>query len=207
MKFTVILAWIALAVTMSAAPKFGVVRVKDIYSGLPSTAAIQKKMQEEREAIPYNTRAERFRSSLKELKELQTQLQAVKDDLESEHAKKLIRTFEIRRQESATLHQEFEVFRAEEEKRISTEMVAATRESLNRISAAARQIAVERNLDGVFDSSGNSNTGLPFMLYAANAEDLTEDVIALLGEKPIGEEAGEVPEAADADAQPEPEQE
>jgi len=116
--------------------------------------------------------------------------------LDSDAGKNLVRSYEIKRQETETLRKEFEEYRAEEEKRINKEMVATTRESLNRISAAAQQIAKERNLDGVFDTSGNTNTGLPFVLYAAGAEDISDDVIALLGEKPAeepAEEAGETP--------------
>ena len=199
MKFTVIMAWIALAVTLSAAPKFGVVRVTDIYRGLPSTAAMQKKMQVQREAILSNTRAERFRASLTEMESLESQLRAVKDELDSENGKKLVRAYEIKRQEAETLRQAFEEYRAAEDKRINTEMVAATRESLGRISVAARQIATERNLEGVFDTSGNSNTGVPFVLYAANAE----DVIAFLGEKPVVE-AEAVPDATEVEVEGSP---
>lgn len=210
MKFTVILAWIALATTLSAAPKFGVVRVTDIYRGLPSTAAMQQKMQSEREAILKNTRAERLRTSIAEMEAIESQLRAVKDELDTEDGKKLIRAYEIKRQEVSTLRQAFEEYRAEEDKRINTDLVAATRASLNRISAAAQQIAKERNLDGVFDTSGNSNTGVPLLLYAAKAEDLTDDVIGLLGEKPVveGEEATEAAEAeagGQSEAVPEPE--
>jgi Skp family chaperone for outer membrane proteins len=193
------MAWIALAVTLSAAPKFGVVRVTDIYRGLPSTAAMQKKMQVQREAILSNTRAERFRASLTEMESLESQLRAVKDELDSENGKKLVRAYEIKRQEAETLRQAFEEYRAAEDKRINTEMVAATRESLGRISVAARQIATERNLEGVFDTSGNSNTGVPFVLYAANAE----DVIAFLGEKPVVE-AEAVPDATEVEVEGSP---
>ena len=75
-------------------------------------------------------------------------------------------------------------------------MVETMRSSLDRISGAAQQIAKERNIEGVFDVSGNSNTGLPFVLYIADSEDLTEGVIELLAEKPL-DEAEETPETAE----------
>lgn len=205
MSIISILAWIALAVTLSAAPKFGVVRVADIYRDLPSTGAMQKKMQEQRAAILTNTRVERFRTTLNELETLESQLRATKDDTNTEVRTKIVREFEIKRQEAETLRLAFEEYRAEEEKRINKEIVAATRESLGRISAAANQVAKERNLDGVFDVSGNSNTGVPVMLYVADSEDLTEDVIAFLDEKPIEDEEGVVPpEAADTETGAQP---
>ncbi len=201
MKLTVILAWIGLVSVLSAAPKFAVVRVTDIYRSLPSTAEMQKSIQTQRDEILKNVRAERLRTILAEMEALEGQLRANKDDLESELGKKLVRSYEIKRQETETLRQEFEEYRAEEEKRINKEMVVATRESLNRISSAAQQIAKERNLDGVMDTSGNTNTGLPFVLYADGADDISEDVTGLLGEKP----AGKPPEGSGAVVAPAPE--
>jgi Skp family chaperone for outer membrane proteins len=201
MKLTVILASISLASFLSAAPKFCVVRVTDIYRILPSTAAMQENIQSQRDNIIKDVRAERLRAILTEMEALEGQLRANKDDLESELGKKLVRSYEIKRQETETLRQEFEEFRAEEEMRINKELVAATRKSLNRITDAARQIAVERNLDGVMDTSGDTNTGLPFVLFAGGAEDVTDAVIGLLGEKPAdkpteGTEALPAPEPA-----------
>jgi Skp family chaperone for outer membrane proteins len=184
MKLTVVMVSVSLASFLSAAPKFGVVRVTDIYRGLPSTAAMQADIQSQRDNIIKDVRAERLRAILTEMEALESQLRANKDDLESELGKKLVRSYEIKRQETETLRLEFEGFRAEEEMRNNKELVAATRNSLNRISAAAQQIAKERNLDGVMDTSGDTNTGLPFVLFAGGAEDMTEAVIGLLGEKP-----------------------
>ena len=204
MKLTLILAWIGLASVLSAAPKFALVRVTDIYRGLPSTAEMQIKMKTQQDEILKNTRAESLRNILAEMEALEVQLRANKDDLESELGKGLVRSYEIKRQEAETLRQEFEEYRAAEEKRINKELVVATRTSLNRISAAAQQIAKERNLDGVFDTTGNTNTGLPFVLYAKEAEDISEDVIGLLGEKPA-EAPAEEGVVAPAQDKPKPE--
>jgi len=204
MKLTVVMASVSLASFLSAAPKFGVVRVTDIYRGLPSTAAMQADIQSQRDNIIKDVRAERLRAILTEMEALESQLRANKDDLESELGKKLVRSYEIKRQETETLRLEFEGFRAEEEMRINKELVAATRNSLNRISAAAQQIAKERNLDGVMDTSGDTNTGLPFVLFAGGAEDMTEAVIGLLGEKPAENPPGETePVPAPAPKKPE----
>ena len=117
MKLTVVLASVSLASFLSAAPKFGVVRVTDIYRGLPSTAAMQADIQSQRDNIIKDVRAERLRGILTEMEALESQLRANKDDLESELGKKLVRSYEIKRQETETLRLEFEGFRAEEELR------------------------------------------------------------------------------------------
>lgn len=203
MKIISTLVWLSLAAMLSAAPKYAVVRITDIYTGLPSTAAMQKAIGAQREAIITNKRAEQLRGIIAQLQSMQADLQAKKDELDSEVGKKLIREFEIKRQEAETLRQEFEEYREEEDKRINKEMVAAMRASLERISEASRQIAAERNLDGVFDTSGNTNTGLPFVLYQKpEVPDLTEDVIAFLDEKP-SDETAEAPEAGETNAAPE----
>lgn len=187
MKFLVTLAWLGLVASSSAAPKFAIVRVSDIYRELPSTAAKLKEIQNQRKAIEDNQRAEQFREIITELQGLQKQIEAGKDQIETDNGKKLVRAYEIKRQEAETLRVELERFGEAENKRINIEMVTGMRDSLNRIQEASRKLAAERNLDAVFDTSGNSNTGLPFVLYSGNAPDITADVIALLGEKPLDE--------------------
>lgn len=187
MKFLITLSWLLVSTLLFAAPKFAVVRVTDIYRELPSTAATQKKIQEQRNAISENERADEFRTILGELQGLEALLKDNKDRIDTEQGKKMIRDYEIKRQEAETLRQDFEEFRADENKRINKEMVAGMRGSLERITAAAVQLAKERNIDGVIDVSGNSNTGIPFVLYSGDALDITEDVVELLGEKPLEE--------------------
>ena len=203
MKFLITLSWLAFSAVLFAAPKFAVVRVTDIYRELPSTAATQKKIREQREAIESNERADGFRAILVELRDLEGVLKENKDRIDTENGKKLIRNFEIKRQEAEALREDFQEFSEEENKRINKEMVAGMRAALDRISAAATQLAKERNLDAVLDISGNSNTGIPFVLYSGDAPDITEDVVELLGEKPL-EEASEVTEIVPGEEKVEP---
>jgi len=193
MKFFVTLSWLALSAVLPGAPEFAVIRVTDIYRELPSTAATQKEIQARRESINEGPRAEVFRKVLQELQALEAQLKENKDSIDTEDGKKMVRAYEIKRQEAETLRQDFEEFRTEENERINKDMVAAMRASLNRITEATTQLAKERNLDAVLDISGNSNTGIPFILYSGDAPDVSGDVVGLLGEKPL-EDAGEVTE-------------
>lgn len=193
MKLFVTLLWLGFAALAFGEGEFAVVRVTDIYRELPSTAAMQEKIKAQRAEIIENQRAEQLRSIIVELQSIQSQLQAITDQTDTEQGKKVVRAYEIKRQEAETLRQEFEEFRAEEEKRINKLMVAEMRKSLNEITAAASQLAKERSLDGVFDTSGNSNTGVPFVLYVKDAEDLTEDVVELLNAKEPQEEPSEGP--------------
>ncbi len=184
MKVIVTIAWLALATALSAAPKFAMVRVTDIYRSLPSTAALQKNIQQQRNAVLQDVRAEQLRTIIAELQSLQTTLQAKRAELDTEPVRKLVRDYEIKRQKAERLRQEFGDYRANEEKRINKEMVTSMRKSLDRIAEASQQIAKEREIDAVFDPSGNTNTGIPFVLYHGDALDLTNEVVELLGEAP-----------------------
>lgn len=199
MKLIVTSLWLALAAISLAAPKFAVVRVTDIYRSLPSTEAMRKNVVVERKAIMDNERAVQLRAIIGVMQSMQVELNARKNEPESPETKKLVRDFEIKRQEARTLQQEFEEFRQAEDKRINTEMVTAMRDSLRQITEASQQLAEERNLDVVIDTSGDSNTGVPFVLYSGDALDLTEDVIALLDEKPLDEQASEEDKTAEAE--------
>lgn len=171
---------LATALTAAAAPRFAVVRVKDIYTALPSTIAIQQQIKTETAAIMKDKRAEQLRKIITELQTLQTQLSDKSAQIDETTSRKLARAYEIKRQEAQTLQQEFENFKAEQEKAINAKMVGGMRASLNRIAEASQKVAKERGYESVFDSSGNTNTGVPFVLFSKDAPDLTTDVQAAL---------------------------
>jgi Skp family chaperone for outer membrane proteins len=163
-----------------AAPRVAVVRIKDIYAELPSTAELQKQIKDEREGIMKDQRAEELRRIIGELQALQAQLSDKNNPVDKDNGRKLARSYELKRQEAQTLQREFENFRAEREKAINRKMVSAMHESLTRIHETARRIGAEQDCDLVFDSSGNTNTGVPFILYQKNQPDLTVAVKAAL---------------------------
>ena len=174
------LTLLATVLTATAAPRFALVRVKDLYTALPSTVALQQQIKSERDAIMKNQRAEQLRKIIGELQALQAQLSDKTKQLDEATNRKLARTYEIKRQEAQTLQQEFENFKTEQEKLINRKMVEGMRASLDRISKVSAQVSKERGYDAVFDSSGDTNTGVPFVLFSKNASDLTADVQAAL---------------------------
>ena len=170
----------ATVLTASAAPRFALIRVKDIYSGLPSTAELQQQIKTEQDEIMKDQRAEDLRKIIAELQDLQARLSDKKNPLSEEVSRKLARSYEIKRQEAQTLQKEFESFRTEREKEINRKMVTGMRASLDMIMETSRKIGKEQGYDLVFDSSGNTNTGEPFILYSSKSADLTDDVTAAL---------------------------
>jgi len=67
------------------------------------------------------------------------------------------------------------------------------RASLDRIVKISNKIAKEKGFDTVFDSSGNTNTGVPFVLYSKNAPDLTVDVQAAIKDSEAAQKPVEKP--------------
>jgi outer membrane protein len=182
MNRAVILALILAAPTFqaSAGPLVAVVRVRDIYAALPATEELQNQVKQERDAILSDPRAEDLRRIISELQTLQARLSDKKNPPDDATALKLARQYELTRQEAQTLQRDFESFRAEREKDINRRMVAGMRASLTLIHETARKVAAEQGYDMVLDVSGNTNTGVPFILYQKNAPDLTDALVKAL---------------------------
>jgi outer membrane protein len=182
MNCLVFLATALLAATAAAQqpPRFAIVRVKEIYRDLPSTQVMQEEVRTAQENILRDPRAEQFRQLIGELETLQSRLQDRNNPLDDEARRDLARTYELKRQEAQTMQQEFENFRTERTREINQKMVSSMRGSLQRITEAAQRLGRERGFDAVFDSSGETNTGLPLLLYVKDAPDLTADVVAAL---------------------------
>ena len=182
MKRVAVLALILAASSFGAAagPLVAVVRVRDIYAALPETAELQKQVKQERDAILKDPRADELRRIIGELQDLQARLSDKKNPPDDATAIKLARQYELTRQEAQTLQRDFESFRTEREKDINRKMVAGMRASLALIHETAREVAAGQGCNLVLDNSGNTNTGVPFLLYQKNPPDLTPAVIAAL---------------------------
>jgi Skp family chaperone for outer membrane proteins len=164
----------------SASPKFATVRVGEIYRNLVSTKTMNEELEQERQTILKDERAVHLRKVLDEMKQLYEELQKKRGVPADDASRKLAQAFEQKRQESQTLQQEFQLFETEKKKEINRKMVTAMRSSLEKISAAAKRVSGEKGYDGAFDISGNSNTGVPVILYVKGSEDITEQVVAAL---------------------------
>ena len=168
---------VASAFNATAEPIVAVVRVRDIYAALPATEDLQNKVKQEREAILRDPRAAELRRIIGELQNLQTKLSDKANPPDDASALKLARQYELTRQEAQTLQRDFENFRADREKDINRRMIAGMRQSLALIHETARKVAAEQGYQLVLDNSGNTNSGVPFVLYQKSAPDLTPAVI------------------------------
>lgn len=172
--------FLAAAVPVHAGTRIALVRVTEIYGGLPESAAITRDTETESKKILQDQRAEDVRKIIGELEELRVKLSDKKSNLSDEEKRKTARDFELKRQQAQTLKKEFDIFRAERQKEIDRAMVKRMRDALNRIWDTTRRVAKEQNYDLVIDSTGKTNTNLNFVLYAKKPDDITDTVVAAL---------------------------
>jgi outer membrane protein len=182
MKYSqaIFMTFLATLLSAIADPRFAMVKVREIYDKLPSTAVLEQDITRERENIMKDARADQLRTIISDLQVLQGQLTDTKKPLDQETNRKVARNYEIKRMEAQNIKQEFENYRAEQEKKINQKLVSSMKASLARILETSGQIAQEKGYETVFDSSGATNTGIGFVLYSKETPDLSADVQAKL---------------------------
>ncbi|MFD0892711.1 OmpH family outer membrane protein [Luteolibacter ambystomatis] len=189
----------------AAPPKVALVRITDLYRDLPSTKTEISGFDAQREDIMKDRRAEELRKLVEELKSLQADIQ--KEGSASDPGRqKLLKDYETKVAAMKSLQQEFENFKNERTLEINREMVKTMRASFERITKEARAVAEKKGFDWLIDSSGNTNTGLPVVLYSKNAPDLTAEVLAALNTSTTGTPSSEAaaPQTPPATPTPKP---
>lgn len=166
---------------IAAPPKVAMVRVADVFRQLDGTVKANEEIQAKREALKKDKRQLAINELVADLQLRGKKLAEAGTSIDPETRKKLEREFLLKRQEAKSLEDDFESYRAEKNKEINAEMVAGMRTRLDQIRATAEKIAKQDGYDWVFDSSGQTNTGVPLVLYSKNPADLTDRVLAVLG--------------------------
>jgi outer membrane protein len=159
-------------------PKIALVRFTDIYTELPKPEMAE--FEAERKEVMADRRAEEIRKLLEELKQMQAELQ--KEGQDEAARQSMISDYNAKAATIKTLQEEFEGFRHQRELEINRKVVGFMRETFGKISAEAQKVAIAKGYDWVIDSSGNTNTGLPVLLYAKDAPDISAEVSAALAQ-------------------------
>lgn len=166
------------------APRVAVVRVADIHRQLEATSRANELLKAKREEIRKDPRLARWNEMYADLELRRKQLQSTTAKIDPETRLKLEREFAIKAREATALREDFESFSTAKDREINAEMVAGIKQRLRLILETAEKTARDSGYDWVFDSSGISNTGVPLLLYAKGADDLTDRVAAALAEPP-----------------------
>ncbi len=177
-------AALALLLTTSLAPaqapRVAVLRVSDVYRQLEATTRANELLKAKREEINKDGRLAKSNAMHAELELRRRQLQSSTNKIDPEARLKLEREFAIMSREAIALRADFESFQAARTRAINQEMVDGMKQRLQLIRDTAGKIATESGYDLILDSSGSSNTGVPLLLYAKSADDLTDRVVAAL---------------------------
>lgn len=176
-------ALLALVLSTSPAPaeppRVAVLRVADVVQQLDAKSRTAELLKAKRDEINKDPRLANSNAMFSELQLRRNQLKSnTKIDLEAR--KKLEREYAVKMREANALRADFEIYHADKNREISAEMVAGVKKRLEQIRQTAEKIAAEEGFDWILDSSGNTNTGVPLLLYAKNATDLTDRVVAAL---------------------------
>jgi Skp family chaperone for outer membrane proteins len=178
-----LLLFLALAGVGLASPRIAVVRISDIYRGLDSTVALNEEVRGERASVERDARKKALDDARAELQALYKQLlKSAEEEADPGQRERMERAYVMKTQEAMTLQREFVSFRDRRLQEINGRMVQRMEASLARIRSVAAEVGEAKGYDWVLDSTGNTNTGLPFVLYAKSPPDLTDEVIAALSE-------------------------
>lgn len=167
---------------LAAPPRVATVRVSDVFRQLDSTVKANEAIQAKREALKKDKRQVAIDQLVAELELRGKKLSEGGTTIDPDTRKKLEREFLLKRQEAKSLEEDLESFRGEKNREINAEMVSGMRVRLDQIRSTAEKIAKEDGYDWIFDSSGQTNTGVPLVLYVKNPNDLTDRVLAAMGQ-------------------------
>jgi outer membrane protein len=178
-------AAVALALSAAAAsaqaPRVAVIRVSEVFNKLESTVRATAETLAKKAEIERDSRMVTYKELYADLQLRKKALEENPPKIDAETRKRLAREYAVKLQEAKSVLEDFESFRADRVREIDTEAVAGMKQRLAVIHSTAEQMAKEEGYDWVLDASGNTNTGVPLLLYAKKSNDLTGRVLASLG--------------------------
>ena len=177
----VAIALSAIAAAHAQAPRVAVIRVSEIFNKLDSTVRATAETNAKKAEIDRDSRMTAYKEIYADLQLRRKALDENPPKIDAETRKRLTREYTVKLQEAKSLLEDFESFRSERVREIDAEAVAGMKQRLAIIHSTAEQLAKEEGYDWVLDASGNTNTGVPLLLYAKKSNDLTARVLAALG--------------------------
>jgi outer membrane protein len=160
---------------LQAQTRFAGVRVSDAFQACVSAKKSLEEIESRRKTLAADPRTKETDAMIEEIRKLRDQASDNKDPQARDKAR---REIEIKSGALETTARLIEEDRVKAERELNRELVAKTNAALQRIRKIAAEIGKDRGFDLVIDISGNSNTGVPVILFAKDLPDFTSDVIA-----------------------------
>lgn len=177
--------------------KIGIVDMKRVFQEYFKTKDAEKKVNEDKSKAKkeLDERSAKYRDLITKWNEIE---KVLKDKLVNEElkAQKQKEAQEII-SEARALERDMEEFRRRREGQLQEQVMRMRKGLLEDIKSRVEDKAKRDNYDLVFDKSGMSPSGVPFLLHSKDAVDFSGDVIAELN-KGAPAEAAATPTAAPA---------
>ena len=160
--------------------KIGTVDMQRAFKEYNKTKEAEVKINDAKNAAKkeYDDRAEAYKKSLDEINNLNKQLEspALSADKKTQTAKE--RDDKIANIKN--MEREISDFRQTRERQLQEQLMRVREGIVKEITDIVMEKVKGSNLDLVFDKSGMSINGVPFLLYAHDNVDFTNDIIAVL---------------------------
>src|SRR5437879_341061 len=160
--------------------KIGTVDMQHAFKEYNKTKEAEAKINEAKNAArkEYDDRAEDYKKALDEINNLNKQLEspALSADKKTQTAKE--RDDKIAKIKS--MEREISDFRQTRERQLQDQLMRMREGIVKEITDVVMEKVKTNNMDLVFDKSGMSINGVPFLLYSHDNIDFTNDIITVL---------------------------
>lgn len=169
--------------------KIATVSMERLFNEYQKTATIQREINIERARIQRDNN-----DRLNNIRQIDSKIQKIVEELKSEELGEkeradLLAESRDLSQDGKSKERERTEFLNRKNRALNEDMRKQMRGILVRIQKVVSERAKEGNYDFIFDSSGNSNQGIPFVLHARETTDLTNSLLEELNEG-VEEEVG-----------------
>lgn len=182
--------------------KVGIVDMKRVFQEYYKTKDAEKKVNEDKSKAKkeLDERSTKYRDLIGKWNEIE---KVLKDKLVNEElkAQKQKEAQEII-SEARALERDMEEFRRRRETQLQEQVMRMRKGLLEDIKTRVEEKAKRDNYDLVFDKSGMSPSGVPFLLHSKDAVDFSSDVVKELNKNAPPEAAAEAAAPAAAPAAP-----
>lgn len=167
--------------------KIATVSMERLFNDFHQTGKIQREINIERARIQRDNN-----ERLAKIREIDAQLQKIREELKKEDIGEKERVDFIAEsnglaQDGKSKERERKEFLNRRNRALSDKMRKQMRGILVKIQRTVSERAKEGNYDFIFDASGNSNQGIPFVLHSRDTTDLTNSLLAEINEGAEGE--------------------
>jgi outer membrane protein len=164
----------------NAQVKFGTVDMNRVFSDYYKTKDAQTKYAEAEKAAndDLNGRVETLKASMKDISQLNTDIQ--KSDLAKDDADAKKKDLQTKVAAARALDKEIADYRSSKQKSLQDQFLRMRKDIVDDIMKTVSDLVKAKGYDIVFDKSGLSAGAVPVVLYARDDLDFSQDVITAL---------------------------